>query len=116
MMWFCREWRKTEFPLRACIVIILGTWALFHVVGVFTFNKLYQDVIDLGFLCLCPFLVASIVAGWLHAERRPWIVWQGELCYGYLTRQLVPMFVAFILILGVAFAAVFTLSFDLMVI
>jgi hypothetical protein len=108
-----REWYKSRYVMRASIVLILGTWALFHGIGMYTLRPLMMHIIDLSFLCMCPFLVASIVSDWLHAEKQPWIVWQGELRYGYLTRQLIPMFVAFILIVIVLATGVLVIYPDL---
>jgi hypothetical protein len=85
--------------------------------GIFTLAS--QPVIilhfmDLGFLCMGVFLVAGIVGKWLCAGREPWIIWQGEYKYGYLTRQLIPLFVAFILIVIVMATGVVLISPDLM--
>jgi hypothetical protein len=93
---------------------LLGTVLLMR--GVFTLFS--QPVIilhfmDLGFLCMGVFLVAGIVSKWLCVGREPWIVWQGEYKYGGLTRSLVPLFVAFILLVLVMVTGVVLLVPDI---
>lgn len=85
--------------------------------GVFTlFSQpiIILHFMDLGFLCMGVFLVTGIVSKWLCVGRQPWIVWQGEYKYGYLTRQLIPLFVAFILLVLVMATGVVLISPDLM--
>lgn len=106
------EWYKSRYVMRVSVILILGTWVLFHGVGTYTLRPLMMHIIDLSFLCMCPFLVGSIVSDWLRSEKQPWIVWQGELRYGYLTRQLIPMFIAFILIVVVLITAIVVISLD----
>lgn len=76
-------------------------------------QPLILHTMDLGFLAMGAFHIAGIVAGWLQVERQPWIVWQGEYKYGGLTRSIVPLLVAFFLIVIVMATGVVLLSPDI---
>jgi hypothetical protein len=99
---------KLSASLLGVVLLLRGVFTLFSQ------PVIILHFMDLGFLCMGVFLVAGIVSKWLCVGREPWIVWQGEYKYGYLTRQLIPLFVAFILLVLVMATGVVLISPDIM--
>jgi hypothetical protein len=98
---------KLSTSLLGVILLLRGVFALASQ------PVIILHFMDVGFLSMGICLVAGIVAKWMSVPRRPWYVWLGDPRFGPLTRQLIPMFVFFILVVAVFFTGVFLLAPDI---
>lgn len=94
-------------------VFTLGAVLFMRGVCTLTLQPIILHFMDIGFLCMGVFLVAGIVSGWLNAQKKPQYIWLGDLRFGQLTRQLVPMLVFFVLFVAVFFTGLFLLTPDI---